>query len=146
MKLTEEQWGLLSDLIPDPPVRPDKRGRPWKDKRAVLEGILWILRTGAPWADLPEKYPPYQTCHRRFQQWAEDGTLNKVIKQLARHLEETGKIKLKECFIDGTFVPAKKGALGWGKPRGERGLKSWQLQTLMVFLSPYAQKALNLMK
>jgi transposase len=146
MKLTEEQWVLLSDLIPEPPVRSDKRGRPWKEKRAVLEGVLWILRTGAPWADLPKKYPPYQTCHRRFQQWAQDGTLDKVIKQLARHLEETGKIKLKECFIDGTFVPAKKGALELGKPRGERELKSWQLQTLMVFLSPYAQKALNLTK
>ena len=146
MKLTEEQWIILSDLIPDPPTRSDKRGRPWKDKRAVLEGVLWILRTGAPWADLPKKYPPYQSCHRRFQQWASDGTLDHVIKRLASHLEQTGKIQLKECFIDGTFVPAKKGALGLGKLSAGRELKSWQLQTLMVFLSPYAQKALNLTK
>jgi len=146
MKLTEEQWDLLTDLIPDPPVREDKRGRPWKDKREVLNGILWVLRTGAPWADMPNKYPPYQTCHRRYQKWVSDGTLAKIIKRLAWHLEKTGKIKLKECFIDGTFVPAKKGALGWGNPSGERELKSWQLQTLMVFLSPYAQKVLDLTK
>lgn len=146
MKLTEEQWGLLVDLVPEPPSRSDKRGRPWKDKRAVLEGILWILRTGVPWADLPKKYPPYQTCHRRFQQWTSDGTLAKVVKRLAQHLEETGKIKLKECFIDGTFVPAKKGAAELVKPGAEKVLKSWQLQTLTVFLSPYAQKVLNLTK
>ena len=72
------------------------------------------------------------------------GYMDKIIKKLAWHLEKTGKIKLKECFIDGTFVPAKKGALEWGKPSVERELKSWQLQTLTVFLSPYAQKALNL--
>jgi transposase len=146
MKLTEEQWELLMDLIPEPQVRADKRGRPWKDKREVLEGILWILRTGAPWSDMPKKYPPYQTCHRRFQQWARDGTLEKVIKRLACHLEETGRIKLKECFIDGTFVPAKKGAAELGKPSAEKALKSWQLRTLTVFLSPYAQKVLNLTK
>jgi transposase len=146
MKLTEEQWELLIDLIPEPPVRADKRGRPWKDKKIVLEGILWVLRTGAPWADLPDKYPPYQTCHRRFQQWVQDKTLEKVIQRLACHLEETGKIKLKECFIDGTFVPAKKGAYASGKPNAGKALQSWQLRTLMVFLSPYAQKVLNLTK
>jgi transposase len=67
MDLTDEQWDLLEPLIPQPPRRKDGRGRPWRDPRDVLNGILWILRTGAPWKDLPERYPPYQTCHRRFQ-------------------------------------------------------------------------------
>ncbi|MGE5444032.1 MAG: transposase, partial [Ignavibacteriales bacterium] len=48
--------------------RQDGRGRPWRDNREVLNGILWILRSGARWKDLPERFPPYQTCHRRFQQ------------------------------------------------------------------------------
>jgi transposase len=69
-ELSDAQWAILSDLIPEPTRRKDGRGRPWKDRRAVLNGILWVLRTGAPWADVPEGYPSYQTCHRRFQQWA----------------------------------------------------------------------------
>lgn len=67
MDLTDEQWEVLEPLIPNPPRRADGRGRPWRDSRDVLNGILWVLRTGAPWHDLPERYPPYQTCHRRFQ-------------------------------------------------------------------------------
>jgi transposase len=62
--LTDSQWELLDDLIPEPTPREDGRGRPWKDRRAVLNGILWVLRTGAPWAEVPERYPSYQTCHR----------------------------------------------------------------------------------
>src|SRR5918999_3845063 len=73
MDLTDEQWDVLKLIIPAPPRRPDGRGRPWRDPRAVLNGILWILRTGAQWKDLPERYPPYQTCHRRFQHWVRSG-------------------------------------------------------------------------
>jgi len=67
--LTEAQWKILDALIPKPAPRTDGRGRPWKDRRTVLNGILWVLRTGAPWADIPERYPSYQTWQRRFQQW-----------------------------------------------------------------------------
>src|SRR2546425_3226028 len=53
--LTDAQWRILDELIPEPIRRRDRRGRPWKDRRAVLNGILWVLRTGAPWADVPER-------------------------------------------------------------------------------------------
>ena len=66
-ELTDLQWAILDALIPEPSRRKDGRGRPWKDRRIILNGILWVLRTGAPWCDLPERYPSYQTCHRRFQ-------------------------------------------------------------------------------
>ena len=62
MDLTDEQWQVLQPLIPEPPRTEDGRGRPWRDPRDVLNGVLRILRTGAPWKDLPERYPPYQTC------------------------------------------------------------------------------------
>src|SRR6266446_154030 len=65
--LTDSQWARLDSLIPEPQRRKDGRGRAWRGRREVLDGILFILRTGAAWADLPERYPPYQTCHRRFQ-------------------------------------------------------------------------------
>ena len=57
MDLTDAQWTILAPLLPTPRVRRDKRGRPWRDPRDVLNGILWILRTGAPWKDLPDRYP-----------------------------------------------------------------------------------------
>lgn len=64
MDLTDEQWKVLEPLIGEMPRRSDGRGRPWRNNRKVLNGILWILRTGAQWADLPERYPPYQTGPR----------------------------------------------------------------------------------
>jgi transposase len=73
--LTDAQWAVLDPLIPEPTRCKDGRGRPWKPRRSVLNGILWVLRTGAPWRDLPESYPPYQTCHRRFQDWVRSGIL-----------------------------------------------------------------------
>src|ERR1700674_3315017 len=68
MDLTDAQWAVLEPLF-RPKRREDRRGRPWQDTRAVLNGVFWVLRTGAPWHDLPSRYPPYQTCHRRFQSW-----------------------------------------------------------------------------
>jgi transposase len=76
MDLTYEQWRVLEPLIGELPRPADGRGRPWRSSREVLNGILWILRTGAQWAELPDQYPPYQTCHRRFQRWVQDGMLS----------------------------------------------------------------------
>ena len=68
-----------------------------------------MLGTGAQWREMPEKYPPYQTCHRRFQQWVRSGRLEAALKVLARHLHERGKLNLKEAFVAATFASAKKG-------------------------------------
>ncbi len=113
MELTDEQWAMLGPLIPEAPRREDDKGRPRRQFREVLEGIYWVLRTGAQWADLPECYPPYQTCHRRFQEWVQSGVLQQVLEALARDLEQRGTLDVSECFIDGTFVVAKKGAQEW---------------------------------
>jgi transposase len=118
--LTNEQWGLLRRLLPRLPRRKDGRGRPWKDSRAVLDGILWVLSTGAQWKALPERYPPYQTCHRRFQRWVRDGTWQKIVRSLAKRLRQRGQIELAEAFIDAMFVPAKKGGVRSAKPSGAR--------------------------
>src|ERR1019366_6056349 len=63
-ELTDEQWEVVEPVL-RPSRRADKRGRPWQETRSVLNGVLWVLGTGAQWRELPEKYPPYQTCHRR---------------------------------------------------------------------------------
>jgi transposase len=147
MDLTDEQWVVLEPLIGKMPRRPDGRGRPWRDSREVLNGILWILRTGAQWADLPERYPPYQTCHRRYQRWVREGRFERILEALARDLKERGKLDLSECFIDGTFIVAKKGAAAWVRPSGARVRNSWQeasRQTALVYLSPCVPPRLRL--
>jgi transposase len=141
--LTDEQWAVLEPLLPRRQRARARRGRPWQDARAVLDGVLWILRTGAPWADLPERYPPYQTCHRRFQQWVRAGTWDRMLRALAADLAERGGLDLSEGFIDGTFAGAKKGAPASGRPSGARGPRSWQWQTALVFLSPSASRVLR---
>ena len=146
MDLTDEQWNLVETILPEDPVRDDGRGRPWSDRRTVLNGALWILRTGAPWQDLPDRYGPYQTAHRRFQNWVRSGVMEKLLLALAQHLQDAGGLDLKECFVDGTFVPAKKGGVWSGKPSGARAPRSWVLQTATVFLSPCGQKALSRLK
>src|SRR5580658_2272294 len=146
MDLTDGQWNIVSTILPEDPVRDNGRGRPWSDRRKNLNGVLWILRTGAPWQDLPPRYGPHQTVHRRFQNWVKSGVMEHLLITLATHLKEAGGLDLKECFVDGTFVPAKKGGDTLGKPSGARAPRSWALQTAMVFLSPCGQKALRRLK
>ena len=107
----------------------------------MLNGVLWVLGAGAQWAELPEKYPPYQTCHRRFQAWVRDGKFVQALQLLAQHLRERGKLNLDEAFLDATFASAKKGALR-SVPRGAaRTRRSSLSPQSTVFLSPYLSKA-----
>src|SRR5580765_4668342 len=145
MDLTDAQWAFLEPLF-RPNRRKDGRGRPWQDTRAVMNGVLWVLRTGAPWHDLPRRYPPYPTCHRRFQQWQRSGLLTHLLQKLAEDLRDRGKLDLSESFIDASFSSAKKGALVSVLQNAAKAAKSWQSQTAMVFLSPCTWPALRLMK
>ena len=146
MELTDVQWDLLKALL-EPKTARQRRGRPWRDTRQVLEGVLWILRTGAQWAELPkDKFPPYQTCHRRFQRWVREGTLVAVLRTLAEDLLARGQLDLSETFIDASFSSAKKGAVRLVQHAAAKGPRSWQLRTDVVFLSPWGLQALRLMK
>ena len=111
MELTNEQWNRIEPVISSLTSKKDPRGRRPRNPRDVLNAILWILRTGAPWKDLPQRYPPYQTCHRRFQQWVRQGVFQAIVKELAEDLYERGDIDIRETFIDGSFSPAKKGVV-----------------------------------
>jgi transposase len=135
--LPDEQWALLAPFIPVQPRRADGRGRPLKrDDRAVLNGVLWVLRTGAAWADLPERLPSGATCFRRFSRGVTAGGMRTLLETLARDLEERGQIDLAECFIDGTFGVAKQGGPKWVRPSGATGRRAWLWQTLLVFHAP----------
>lgn len=135
MDITNEQWAFIAPCIALPP-REEHRGRPRKDDRPILDGILWILRTGAQWKDLPDRYPSYQTCHRRFQEWSRREVLAEILALLAQDMEQRGRINLEECFIDGTFSSAKKGAYVWEKQSEVKEQRSWQSLTARVFRSP----------
>ena len=90
MDLTESQWKCVEPLLPEMRWREGGPGRPPRDRRTVLNGILGVLRTGAPWKDLPDRYPSHQTCHRRFQHWCRNGTLDRILEALAKDCAEMG--------------------------------------------------------
>ena len=148
MDLTDEQWEAVRGSIPEPERKgtTERGGRPWRDPRDVLNGILWVLRTGAPWADLPRRYPPYQTCHDRFQKWEREGVLDRALAALVEDLRQRGKVDLSEAFIDGTHAGAKRGALQLGSLAAAKRPRSWQWQTAMAFLSPSGLRVVSAMK
>jgi transposase len=123
-ELTAAQWAMLAPYFSSPPPRSDGRGRPWKDARQVLQGVLFVLRTGCAWADLPRCYPPRSTCHDRFQLWIEAGVFEALLDDLAEHLQASGLLDRHECFIDGSFAPAKRGGAAVGKTKKGKGSKS----------------------
>jgi transposase len=141
-ELSDDQWLLVEPVLRGV-RRADNRGRPWHDTRSVLNGVLWVLGTGAQWRELPEKYPPFQTCHRRFQQWVRSGKLEQALKLLAAHLHAQGKLNLEEAFVDATFASAKKGALPSVPPAAARVPRSSLSPLVTVFLSPYLSTALR---
>ena len=117
--LSDKQWKLIEPLLPVLP-KSKKGGRPWASNRAVLEGILWVLRTGARWQDLPEQYPSPSTCWRRLQRWEEEGVWLEIWRTFLGTLDQRGQLDWSEAFADGSFAPAKKGAWCWQNQAGER--------------------------
>lgn len=110
-ELSDAEWNLISDLMPA--VR--DTGRPATDHRQVLNGLMWILRTGAPWRDLPDHYGPYQTVFHRFNAWRRDGTLDRILERLHLKLDREGRIDWDLWCIDGTNIRATRAAAGAAK-------------------------------
>ncbi len=109
--LTDEQWELIEPLLPKAKRRADGCGRPPASNRTCFEGLLWILQTGAAWRFLPDEFPSPSTCWRRLQQWQEQGVWLAAWRALLGGLDEEGLLRWDETFLDGSFAPAKKGAL-----------------------------------
>jgi transposase len=111
--LTDEQWSLIADLFPAP--RP--MGRPPIDRRQVVNGIVWILRTGAPWRDLPEEFGKWSTVWDLFDAWSSDGLLDAILQRLRGSCVDAGLIDQEIWHVDGTIVRAARCAGGGGKKR-----------------------------
>lgn len=108
-EMDERQWTQIKPLLP--PQKPDL-GRPAKDHRLIINGILWILRTGAPWRDLPERYGAWSTVAGRFYYWRKIGVWQPVLMALQSKADAEGQLNWDIHFVDGSVIRAHLHAAG----------------------------------
>ncbi len=118
--LSDEQWEFIENVFS--PAAPT--GRPRRDPRQVLSGVLWILRTGAPWRDVPEEFGTWKTCWQMFDRWTSDGTLDLLLTRLQGSFIDLQKLDQQRWCIDGTIVRAARCAAGGGKKGIRRSLQT----------------------
>lgn len=106
-ELTDRAWAPIAPLLPEN----GERGGQWVDHRRIINGILWKLRTGAPWRDLPERYGPYQTAYDRFVRWRRDGTWDRLLAHVQTKNDAVGEV-IWEVSIDSTVIRAHQHAAG----------------------------------
>jgi transposase len=116
-ELTDQQWEQLAPLLP--PERP-ATGRPNHDHRTILNGILWRLRTGVPWRDLPERYGPWQTVYSRFRRWQAAGVWQRVLGAVQAAADARGQLDWTLHFVDGSVIRAHQHAAGARKKGGPK--------------------------
>ncbi|AWN22810.1 IS5 family transposase [Deinococcus irradiatisoli] len=106
--LTDAQWHALRPHLPANP----KRGRPFAEHRRVINGILWRIKLGAPWRDIPERYGPWRTCHDRLSRWERDNTWLRILQVLQGVADRQGQINWEGASIDSTHLRAHRSAVG----------------------------------
>jgi len=132
-QLTDEQWNLIAPHLPEPHASPRGGPKPIPN-RPVFEGILWVLRSGARWKDMPDCFPSYSTCRRRLIEWEEQDVWLRAWRVFLKQLDERGQLDWAESFADGSFAPAKKGGRVSAKPSVARARSGWWWSTARVFL------------
>jgi transposase len=118
--MTDEQWAVIEPLLRKQKAGPGRKRNP---DRQTLNGILFVLKTGCPWADVPRAYGSPATCWRRFRHWAADGTWAQIWRALLSQFNAHGKLEWTRAFLDGSFVPAKKGDPGSARRRPARAVQ-----------------------
>jgi transposase len=108
-ELTDNEWARLAPLLPSSKGR---RGRPFQDHRRILNGILWIARTGAPWRDLPPRYGSWHTCHDRLRRWTREGRWEQLLQALQAQADAEGRLDWESMLVDSTIVRAHQHAAG----------------------------------
>jgi transposase len=106
-ELTDAAWAVIAPLLP----ANGHRGKQWKEHRTVINGILWKLRTGAPWRDLPERYGPWPSVYDRFVRWRRDGTWDRLLAYVQTRADAVGEV-VWEVSIDSTSIRAHQHAAG----------------------------------
>ena len=133
-ELTDERWKRIDPFLPEKKKSP-KGGPTPKPKRDCFEGILWVLRVGARWRDLPAEYPNGSTCWRRLRLWEEQGVWLRAWQALLAQLDERKLLDWDEAFLDATFVLAKKGAPRSERPVAGKVRSAWWWSTAGAYLS-----------
>jgi transposase len=108
--LSDGEYSILQPMLPA--ERSGKPGNVYRSHRDVLNGILWILRTGAPWRDLPERYGPWTTIYDRFRRWCKNGLFQKILDTLEAQARRAEQIDFEFSAVDGSTVRAHKSAAG----------------------------------
>ena len=111
-ELTDEQWALVEPYLP---LSTARTGRPARDRRTLLNGIFWILCTGAPWRDLPERFGPWQTVYDHFRKWRKSGIFARITEALQIKLDQQGLIDWELWCVEGANVRAARAAAGADK-------------------------------
>jgi transposase len=114
-ELEDAQWDLIKGLFPK-----QRRGGKWNDHRTTLNGMLWVLRSGAPWRDMPERYGKWKSVHDRLGRWRKDGMFDRILKALQIRLDKQGKIDWDLWLVDGSNVRASRVAAG-ARKKGAKG-------------------------
>lgn len=114
-ELEDAEWELIRDLVEH---RPHGSGRQVEEPRRLLNGVFWVLRTGAPWRDLPERYGPWQTIYHRFNLWRKQKVIDRILERLQLKLDEHGYIDWDLWCVDGSSIRAAKAAAGGGRRGG----------------------------
>lgn len=121
-ELAEWQYRLIEDLLP----RNGKRGGRWKPHRELLNGMFWVLNSGAMWREMPERYGSWKTVYWRFCKWRDDGTFQKVLDRLHLKLNEDGTIDLDTWYADSTVIRASRAASGARKQGFKKKPSLWR--------------------
>jgi transposase len=110
-ELSDRQWARIASFFPHR-THDGNVGHPFNDPRPLVNGILWVLHTGAPWRDLPERYGPWETAFGRFNAWRKDGTWSRIVTSLRDELDDQGRIDHDLWGIDGSVIRASRAAAG----------------------------------
>ena len=138
--LTDAEWSIIAPLLPGAEGR--KNGRPRPDDRKVLNGIFFVLRTGTPWRDLPERYGPRTTCYNRFVRWRKAGVWDRMMNAITAAYD--GDIQM----IDSTSIRAHQQAATakrMARPVGKR-FASDDLSSLRKRIRPFSMEPLAKME
>lgn len=130
----DEAWALISPMLP-PERNRVKGGRPYIEHRPVMNGIFWVLCSGAPWRDLPERYGNWKTIYNRFNRWSKSGVINSIFNKLLQILDENELIDWDAIALDGSNIRALKAAAG-AKKNTPMNSRIMGLVALEVVLAP----------
>ena len=106
-QITDQQWERIAPILPG---KPGDRGRTGLDNRKSLEGMIWVLRTGAPWRDLPSDYGKWNTVYRRFRRWSDKGVFKRIYETTQ------GELDMQSVQVDGSYIKVHQHAAG--APKG----------------------------